>query len=45
MPVHGSPGMGLQSMRERAASVGGWVAVGPAEPPGIEVRAWLPVVV
>jgi two-component system, NarL family, sensor kinase len=35
-------GVGTQSMRERAAAVGGWVAIGPADRCGTEVRAWLP---
>jgi signal transduction histidine kinase len=42
MTTGGSPGVGMQSMRERAAAVGGWVVVAPAEPHGTEVRAWLP---
>jgi two-component system NarL family sensor kinase len=35
-------GVGTQSMRERAAALGGWVTVGPATHGGTEVRAWLP---
>ena len=41
---HCPGGVGTQSMRERAAALGGWVAVGPADPHGTEVRAWLPAV-
>jgi signal transduction histidine kinase len=37
------PGVGLQSMRERAEQVGGWLTAGPG-PDGGEVRAELPVV-
>jgi len=36
-------GIGLQSMRERASAVGGWLAFEAATPHGTEVRAWLPV--
>lgn len=39
---HCPGGVGTQSMRERAAALGGWVAIGPADPHGTEVRAWLP---
>ena len=44
---HGIPdrcpaGVGTHSMRERAAALGGWVAIGPAASGGTEVRAWLP---
>jgi two-component system NarL family sensor kinase len=37
-------GVGTHSMRERAAALGGWVAIGPAANGGTEVRAWLPAV-
>ncbi|MGY1620305.1 sensor histidine kinase [Geodermatophilus sp. SYSU D00691] len=37
-------GVGTQSMRERAAAVGGWVVCGPAAGGGTAVRAWLPTV-
>jgi signal transduction histidine kinase len=44
---HGIPdrfpaGVGTHSMRERAAALGGWVAIGPVASGGTEVRAWLP---
>ncbi len=40
----GAPGhLGLGSMRERAAMVGGWCRVGPRRGGGTEVEAWLPV--
>lgn len=42
IPARDAAGVGLQSMRERAATVGGWVAVVPVLPRGTEVRAWLP---
>jgi signal transduction histidine kinase len=37
-------GVGTHSMRERAAALGGWVAIRPAANGGTEVRAWLPAV-
>ena len=37
-------GVGTHSMRERAAALGGWVAIGPTASGGTEVRAWLPAV-
>ena len=43
--VHGSPGrgVGLRSMSERAAEVGGRLEVGKAPGGGCRVRAWVPV--
>jgi signal transduction histidine kinase len=38
-----SPGVGLESMRERAAELGGAFSAGPS-PTGGQVRAWLPMV-
>ena len=35
-------GVGTQSMRERAAALGGWVAIAPGAQRGTEVSAWLP---
>lgn len=37
------PGVGLASMRERAAELGGGVDVGAAVPTGCVIRAWLPL--
>jgi signal transduction histidine kinase len=37
------PGVGLASMAERAAELGGACSVGPREGGGTRVRAWLPV--
>jgi two-component system, NarL family, sensor kinase len=36
-------GVGVVSMRERAAELGGWCTVGPAPGQGTSVQAWLPV--
>ena len=43
LPAEGTAGVGMRSMRERAAAVGGWAVIVTAEPRGTEVRAWLPV--
>jgi signal transduction histidine kinase len=40
-----TPGVGLRSMRERAAEVGGRCAVGAAPDGGTLVQAWLPLTV
>jgi signal transduction histidine kinase len=44
-PTNGAtaPGNGIVGMRERAASLGGNVQVGPRPGGGFRVRAWLPV--
>ena len=42
-PTDRHEGVGVQSMRERAVAVGGWLAFESAAPHGTEVRAWLPV--
>jgi signal transduction histidine kinase len=39
---NGRPGVGLTSMRERAAGLGGECVVAPAHPRGTAVRVWLP---
>jgi signal transduction histidine kinase len=36
-------GIGLTSMRQRATDLGGDCTVGPADPSGVIVRAWLPL--
>ena len=41
LPASLTPGVGLASMRERAAELGGWCTVEPAAD-GTAVRAWLP---
>jgi signal transduction histidine kinase len=43
LPVDPPLGVGLVSMRERAAELGGWCTVGPAPGQGTSVQAWLPV--
>jgi signal transduction histidine kinase len=43
LPEEPSPGVGLTSMRERAAELGGGCAIGPREGGGTEVTAVLPV--
>ncbi len=43
MPGDRRPGVGLQSMRERAEELGGTFAVGPGPAGGTSVRAWLPL--
>ncbi|MGY1782740.1 histidine kinase [Geodermatophilus sp. SYSU D01036] len=42
LPERPVPGVGLSSMRERAAELGGSCSVGPAEPSGTRVCAVLP---
>jgi len=39
----GEPGHGLQGMRERLLSVGGYLITGPSAEGGFRVQAWLPV--
>jgi signal transduction histidine kinase len=41
MGVAHETGIGLTSMRQRATDLGGQCTVGPAEPAGMIVRAWL----
>ena len=36
------PGVGLRGMADRAEELGGWCSVGPNQPRGTVVRAWLP---
>jgi len=36
-------GVGLTSIRERAAELGGRSSVGPAEGGGVRIAAWLPL--
>lgn len=43
LPAERRAGVGLHSMRERAAEIGGWCVVEPGERKGTVVRAWLPV--
>ncbi|NUT11589.1 MAG: sensor histidine kinase, partial [Nonomuraea sp.] len=42
LPDEPSPGVGLTSMRERAAEIGGTCVIGPREGGGTEVVAVLP---
>jgi signal transduction histidine kinase len=44
IPAGRPAGVGTQSMRERAATLGGWITIGPAAGSGTEVCAWLPTV-
>ena len=43
LPADPAEGVGLASMRERAAELGGWCQIEPAPNGGTSVRAWLPV--
>ena len=43
LPTDPAEGVGLASMRERAAELGGWCQIEPAPDGGTSVRAWLPV--
>jgi signal transduction histidine kinase len=43
LPAAFAPGVGLQSMRDRAAELGGWCVVEPRSPGGTVVRAFLPL--
>jgi signal transduction histidine kinase len=43
LPERPVPGVGLSSMRERAAELGGSCSVGPAAPSGTRVHAVLPL--
>jgi signal transduction histidine kinase len=43
LPGRPVPGVGLSSMRERAAELGGSCSVGPADPSGTRVHAVLPI--
>jgi signal transduction histidine kinase len=36
-------GVGIESMRRRAAALGGSVAIGPVDPSGTQVLAMLPL--
>ena len=43
LPADPADGVGLASMRERAAELGGWCQIEPVPNGGTSVRAWLPV--
>jgi signal transduction histidine kinase len=43
VPPDARSGVGFQSMRERAAELGGWVTITPQEPHGTLVQAQLPL--
>lgn len=42
IPAGRPVGVGTQSMRERAAALGGWMTIGPTTRGGTQVQAWLP---